>query len=126
MRFPATYASRALRFKRWSRKSYAVFCSLGKLVSIVHLPSYIADASLAKNSSIHSSSYWRHLLSASGIPALALFHDDKESPPPEIVASILSGTTYACLPFGCLETVPVSSMAAYAVFSSGGCLRIKS
>lgn len=37
-----------IRFRRWSRKAYASFCSLGKCVTIGCLKKGIADASLRK------------------------------------------------------------------------------
>lgn len=37
-----------LRFRRWCRKGYAVFCSLGKCVTIGTLKKGIADRSLGK------------------------------------------------------------------------------
>lgn len=43
-----------LRFRRWARHSYSVFCSIGKKVTIGHISSDIADASLRKDRSIHS------------------------------------------------------------------------
>lgn len=43
-----------LRFRRWARHSYSVFCSIGKKVTIGHLSSDIVDASLRKDRSIHS------------------------------------------------------------------------
>lgn len=39
-----------IRFRRWSRKAYASFCSLGKCVTIGCLRKGIADASLGKQS----------------------------------------------------------------------------
>lgn len=39
-----------LRFRRWCRKAYAAFCSLGKCVTIGCLSKSIADASLRKQS----------------------------------------------------------------------------
>ncbi|MGN0036284.1 MAG: hypothetical protein ACI36X_03580 [Bacteroidaceae bacterium] len=39
---------RTLRFRRWSRKGYAAFCSMGRVVSIGRLKKSIADASLGK------------------------------------------------------------------------------
>ena len=39
-----------IRFRRWSRKAYASFCSLGKCVTIGCLRKGIADASLEKQS----------------------------------------------------------------------------
>ena len=38
----------ALRFRRWSRKSYAVFASIGRQVTIGHLRNCVADRSLVK------------------------------------------------------------------------------
>ena len=38
-----------VRFRRWSRKRYASFCSLGRQVTIGTLSADIADASLRKN-----------------------------------------------------------------------------
>lgn len=43
-----------LRFRRWARHSYSVFCSIGRKVTIGHLSSDIVDASLRKDRSIHS------------------------------------------------------------------------
>ncbi|MDO5569832.1 MAG: hypothetical protein Q4F97_00010 [Bacteroidales bacterium] len=37
-----------LRFKRWSRKKFGAFCSLGKCVIISHVKNSIANASLSK------------------------------------------------------------------------------
>lgn len=37
-----------LRFRRWSRKRYAAFCSMGRYVMIGHLKNNIADASLSR------------------------------------------------------------------------------
>lgn len=39
---------KTIRFRRWSRKAYAAFASLGKLVTIGCLPKDIADSSLSK------------------------------------------------------------------------------
>lgn len=41
-------AQPVLRFRRWCRKGYAVFCSLGKCVTIGTLKKGIADRSLGK------------------------------------------------------------------------------
>lgn len=38
-----------IRFKRWSRKSYSIFCSLKRVVSIGVLSNHIADASCEKS-----------------------------------------------------------------------------
>lgn len=37
-----------IRFRRWSRKSYAVFCSLGKVVTIGYLRKSAIQASMMK------------------------------------------------------------------------------
>lgn len=39
---------KSIRFRRWSRKRYAAFCSLGKIISIGHLRCAIAEQSLIK------------------------------------------------------------------------------
>ena len=41
-----------IRFRRWSRKKYAVFYSLGKCVTIGNLRKEIADASLGKQAHV--------------------------------------------------------------------------
>lgn len=38
----------SLRFRRWSRKAYAVFCSVGRCVTIGCLSKAVADSSLSK------------------------------------------------------------------------------
>lgn len=43
------YHTHLLRFRRWSRKSYAIFCSMGRCVVIGHLKNQIADSSLSKD-----------------------------------------------------------------------------
>ena len=42
------HTSRSLRFKRWSRKSYAVFCSLGVTVTIGQLAVHVQEKSVVK------------------------------------------------------------------------------
>lgn len=44
----ATHTNLGLRFKRWSRKSYAVFASLNKVVSIASLVVSVANQSVTK------------------------------------------------------------------------------
>lgn len=39
----------SIRFRRWSRKAYAVFLSLGRCVTIGHVSKSITEASLSKN-----------------------------------------------------------------------------
>ncbi len=40
--------SQIIRFRRWCRKGYAIFCSLGKTVAIGNLRKGIVEASLKK------------------------------------------------------------------------------
>ncbi|MFR1324934.1 MAG: hypothetical protein ACLSCE_01190 [Bacteroides cellulosilyticus] len=40
-----------LRFRKWSRKAYAAFASLGRCVTIGCLPKSVADSSLSKQKS---------------------------------------------------------------------------
>ncbi len=49
-----TYHSSQLVFKQWSRKSYAIFASLGKEVSIGHLDIEICDQALLKDHQSYS------------------------------------------------------------------------
>lgn len=43
------------RFRRWCRKAYAMFCSLGKCVTIGNLKKGIADVSLEKQPNVCTS-----------------------------------------------------------------------
>lgn len=49
------YRPTVFRFRRWSRKGYAVFCSLGWVVTICRGCKSIADASLRKSGMLHMS-----------------------------------------------------------------------
>lgn len=44
-----------IRFRRWSRKGYAMFYSLGKCVTIGNLKKGIADVSLGKQANVCTS-----------------------------------------------------------------------
>ena len=44
-----------IRFRRWSRKAYAMFASIGKCVTIGNVKKGIADASLGKQGNICAS-----------------------------------------------------------------------
>lgn len=64
MRHKATSTNTVIRFRRWSRKSYAIFSGLGKQISIGRLRCGIADQALRKNEliiggipSLHSEAY---------------------------------------------------------------------
>lgn len=49
-----------IRFRRWSRKAYAAFASIGHCVTIGCLPKSVADSSLAKQKSTCTIEYvWR-------------------------------------------------------------------
>lgn len=49
MRHKQTIIKSVIRFRRWSRKSYAIFIGLGKQISIGRLRCGIADQALRKN-----------------------------------------------------------------------------
>ena len=49
MKKVCSYKAYSIRFRRWSRKGYAVFMSLHKAVTIGHVCRSIADAALSKN-----------------------------------------------------------------------------
>ena len=51
MKKVCSYKVYSIRFRRWSRKGYAVFMSLHKAVTIGHVCRSIADAALGKNKS---------------------------------------------------------------------------
>jgi hypothetical protein len=46
-------------FRRWSRKGYAVFCSIGRCVSIGKLGKNIVEASLKKHKSSAAVCFWK-------------------------------------------------------------------
>lgn len=48
MRYTKHILHNGIRFRRWTRKRYATFCSLGKVISIGHLRCGIAEQSLLK------------------------------------------------------------------------------
>lgn len=45
---------RTIRFRKWSRKAYAAFASIGKCVTIGHVSKSIADNSLTKSKTVTS------------------------------------------------------------------------
>ena len=51
MKKVCSYKAGSIRFRRWSRKGYAVFVSLRIAVTIGHVCRSIADAALSKNKS---------------------------------------------------------------------------
>ena len=48
MKTKKTYTASSIRFRRWSRAGYAVFCSLSRTVTIGSLAVSISDKSLQK------------------------------------------------------------------------------
>lgn len=48
---------KTIRFRKWSRKAYAAFASLGRCVTIGCLPKNVADCSLSKQNSGTSAGY---------------------------------------------------------------------
>src|ERR1035437_10127615 len=48
MKTKKTYTASSIRFRRWSRAGYAVFCSLSRIVTIGSLAVSISDKSLQK------------------------------------------------------------------------------
>lgn len=54
MRKSYTYRQSALRFRRWSRKTYATFVSIKHAVTIGQLTSSVADRLHKKSLSLHS------------------------------------------------------------------------
>lgn len=65
----------SLRFRRWSRHSYAAFCSIGRHVTIGRLASDIVDASLRKEKSVHSRFFSKRALSSSDYDLSAGYED---------------------------------------------------
>lgn len=55
-----------IRFRRWSRKAYAVFCSVGRCVTIGCLSKTVADSSLSKQKKV-------------SLAVTELFHQDREA-----------------------------------------------
>ena len=69
------YMTVSLRFRRWSRHSYAAFCSVGRHVTIGRLASDIVDASLRKEKSVHSRFFSKRALSSSDYDLSAGYED---------------------------------------------------
>ena len=49
------FSKKSLRFRRWGRKGYSAFCSIGRHVTIGHVSKGIADASLDKSGAVDES-----------------------------------------------------------------------
>ncbi|MGL5319170.1 MAG: hypothetical protein ACRC9Q_10860 [Bacteroidales bacterium] len=90
-----------IRFRRWSRKSYAIFCGLGKQISIGRLSCGIADLALSKNQRLAGKT---DLLSTSSYPNPHEFSDSDHEE--HLVLTLLSDVCMA-------ENLPaVSSFAS--------------
>lgn len=46
------FSKKSIRFRRWGRKGYSAFCSIGRHVTIGHVSKGIADASLEKSGAV--------------------------------------------------------------------------
>lgn len=55
MKYTSLHNTKSIRFRRWSRAGYAVFCSLGSNVTIGRLVISISEKSLEKTGAISSS-----------------------------------------------------------------------
>lgn len=49
------FSKKSLRFRRWGRKGYSAFCSVGRHVTIGHVSKGIADASMEKSGAVDES-----------------------------------------------------------------------
>ncbi|MDR1523677.1 MAG: hypothetical protein LBS79_00270 [Tannerella sp.] len=85
MKKAAKKQQHVINFYRWSRKGYAVFCSIGRCVSIRRLKKNIVEASLKKRKSVMAVCFWESA-EASGISV-----EDREEPDlPDISRQFLS------------------------------------
>lgn len=61
-----------LRFRRWSRKSYATFVSIGRNVTIGCLRKNVADRSLRKQDAVQTLPYYIHIMTTDELKAQVL------------------------------------------------------
>lgn len=61
-----------LRFRRWSRKSYAAFASIGRNVTIGCLRKNVADSSLRKQDAVQTLPYYIHIMTTDELKAQVL------------------------------------------------------
>lgn len=62
----------SLHFRRWSRKSYAAFVSLGRCVTIGHLRKNVVESSLRKQKTVHTHSYSHSYMTIENLKELVL------------------------------------------------------
>ena len=61
-----------IRFRRWSRKSYAAFASIGRCVTIGCLRKNVADSSLRKQDAVQTIPYFIHTMTINELKAQVL------------------------------------------------------
>lgn len=61
-----------IRFRRWSRKAYAAFASIGRCVTIGRLPKSVADSSLRKQDAVQTLPYYTHIMTINELKAQVL------------------------------------------------------
>lgn len=82
------YKTKVLRFRRWSRKSYATFLTIGKHITIGSLKNIVADTLLPKQRNLKTSF---NLLS---FFSLESFLEETDDPPEEKLQLQLIITTF--------------------------------
>jgi len=60
MQKTANIPQRIIHFRRWSRKGYAIFASLGQCVSVRQLTKSVTEASLKKQRTAFAITQWNH------------------------------------------------------------------
>ena len=63
---------KTIRFRRWSRKTYAAFASIGRQVTIGYLRKNVADSSLRKQNSVQTLPYFIHTMTIDELKARVL------------------------------------------------------
>ena len=61
-----------IRFRRWSRKAYAAFASIGRCVTIGCLRKNVADSSLRKQDAVQTLPYFIHTMTIDELKARVL------------------------------------------------------
>ena len=64
--------AQTIRFRRWSRKSYAAFASIGRCVTIGCLRKNVADSSLRKQDTVRTIPYFIHTMTIDELKARVL------------------------------------------------------
>lgn len=63
---------KTIRFRRWSRKTYAAFASIGRQVTIGYLRKNVADSSLRKQNSVQTLPYYIQIMTTNELKAQIL------------------------------------------------------